>query len=75
MSGIQAYKAHKQEGTIAATTLVVSKVHKQGHLRIPKHPYISGCMLIVGYANSIQGYGKLKKTARLFDMHNNCRIC
>ena len=29
MSSIQAYKAHKQEGTIAATTLV-SKVHKQG---------------------------------------------
>ena len=28
MSSIQAYKAHKQEGTIAATTLV-SKVHKQ----------------------------------------------
>ena len=31
MSSIQAYKAHKQEGTIAATTLV-SKVHKQGAL-------------------------------------------
>ena len=29
MSSIQAYKAHKQEGTIAVTTLV-SKVHKQG---------------------------------------------
>ena len=29
MSSTQAYKAHKQEGTIAATTLV-SKVHKQG---------------------------------------------
>ena len=29
MSSIQAYKAHKQEGTIAATTLV-SKMHKQG---------------------------------------------
>ena len=29
MSSMQAYKAHKQEGTIAATTLV-SKVHKQG---------------------------------------------
>ena len=29
MSSIQAYKAHNQEGTIAATTLV-SKVHKQG---------------------------------------------
>ena len=28
MSSIQAYKAHKQEGTIAAT--LVSKVHKQG---------------------------------------------
>ena len=28
MSSIQAYKAHKQEGTIAATPLV-SKVHKQ----------------------------------------------
>ena len=67
MSSIQAYKAHKQEGTIAATTLV-SKMHKQGHLRIPKHPYISGCMIIVGYANqSIQGYIKLKK-AMLFDM-------
>ena len=31
MSSIQAYKAHKQEGTIAATALV-SKVHKQGTL-------------------------------------------
>ena len=29
MSSIQAYKAHKQEGTLAATSLV-SKVHKQG---------------------------------------------
>ena len=29
MSSIQAYKAHKQKGTIAATTQV-SKVHKQG---------------------------------------------
>ena len=29
MSSIQAYKAHNQEGTIAATTLV-SKLHKQG---------------------------------------------
>ena len=29
MSSIQAYKAHKQEGAIAAATLV-SKVHKQG---------------------------------------------
>ena len=29
MSSIQAYKTHKQEGTIAVTTLV-SKVHKQG---------------------------------------------
>ena len=29
MSSIQAYKAHKQEITIAAKTLV-SKVHKQG---------------------------------------------
>ena len=29
MSSIQAYKAHKQEGTIAATALV-SKMHKQG---------------------------------------------
>ena len=28
MSSIQAYKAHNQEGTIAATTLV-SKLHKQ----------------------------------------------
>ena len=31
MSSIQAYKPHKQEETIAATTLV-SKVHKQGAL-------------------------------------------
>ena len=29
MSSIQAYKAHKQEGTKAGATLV-SKVHKQG---------------------------------------------
>ena len=29
--GIQTYKAHKQKGTIAATTLV-SKVHKQKHI-------------------------------------------
>ena len=29
MSSIQAYKANKQEGTIAATALV-SKIHKQG---------------------------------------------
>ena len=47
MSSIQAYEAHKQEGIIAATTLV-SKVYKQGDLRIPKHPYISGCMILVG---------------------------
>ena len=37
MSSIQAYKAHKQEGT----TL---QVHKQFHsAHLPKHPYISGC--------------------------------
>ena len=52
MSSIQAYKAHKQEETIAATTLV-SKVHK-AHLQIPKRPYISGCMIIVGYANQFK---------------------
>ena len=38
MSNIQAYKAHKQEGTL------VNKVHKQGHsAHLHKHPYISGC--------------------------------
>ena len=38
MSSIQAYKAHKQEGTL------VNKVHKQVALStLPKHPYISGC--------------------------------
>ena len=41
MSSIQAYKAHKQEGTL------VSKVHKQlrgtRSAHLPKHPYISGC--------------------------------
>ena len=26
----------------------------RGHLRIPKHPYISGCMIIVGYANQFK---------------------
>ena len=53
MSSIQAYKAHKQEGTIAATTLHGKQGAQtiKGHLRIPKHPYISGCMIIVGYAN------------------------
>ena len=51
MSSIQAYKAHKKEGTL------VSKVHKQGgtwHNDLPKHPYISGCMIIVGYANQFK---------------------
>ena len=51
MSSIQAYKAHKQEGTL------VSKVHKQGALdpaHLPKHPYISGCIIIVGYANQFK---------------------
>ena len=54
MSSIQAYKAL----TIVATTLV-SKVHKQGALdtsqaSLPKHPYISGCMIILGYANQFK---------------------
>ena len=58
MSSIEAYKAHKQEGTL------VSKVHKQGALdrhRLPKHPYISGCIIIVGYANQFEVTKKLKK--------------
>ena len=39
MSSIQAYKAHKQEGTIAATTLV-SKVHTEtkGIFEFPSIP-------------------------------------
>ena len=52
MSSIQAYKAHKQEGTL------VSKVHKQlrgtRSAHLPKHPYISGCIIIVGYANQFK---------------------
>ena len=41
MSSIQAYKAHKQEGTLVS----------MGHsAHLPKHPYISGGMIIVGYA-------------------------
>ena len=39
MSSIQAYKAHKQEGTIAATTLV-SKMHQQGALGTSSHASI-----------------------------------
>ena len=58
MSSIQAYKAHKQEGT------PVSKVHKQGlSAHLPKHPYISGCMILVGYSNQFNAsldYNKLK---------------
>ena len=38
MSSIQAYKAHKQEGTL------VSKVHKQGALSTSSH--ISGCTAV-----------------------------
>ena len=68
MSSIQAYKAHKQEGTIAATTLV-SKVHKQGHsVHFPKHHYISGCMIIVGYANQFKVTQQIEETAWLLDM-------
>ena len=52
MSSIQAYKAHKQEGTL------VSKVHKQlrgtRSAHLPKHPYISGCIIIAGYANQFK---------------------
>ena len=40
----------------------------RGHLRIPKHPYISGCMIIVGHANQFKVTTNWKKTARLFDM-------
>ena len=39
MSSIQAYKAHKQERT---------RCINKGHLA--HLPYISGCILIVGYA-------------------------
>ena len=49
MSSIQAYKAHKQEGTIAATALV-SKVHKQGTLgtfsQASLHQWLHDDMLI-----------------------------
>ena len=45
MSSIQAYKAHKQEGTLVSNNC-------KGHLSV--HPYISGCMIIVGYANQFK---------------------
>ena len=53
MSSIQAYKAHKQEGTIAATTLVArcTIANKEHSAHLHKHLYISGCMIIVGHAN------------------------
>ena len=66
MSSIQAYKAHKQEGTL------VSKVHKQGaldrHIFPIKHPYISGCIIIIGYANQFEVANNWKKISWLLDM-------
>ena len=66
MSSIQAYKAHKQEGTL------VSKVHKQGALDLYifpiKHPYISGCIIIIGYANQFEVANNWKKISWLLDM-------
>ena len=53
MPSIQAYKEHKQEGTIAATTLV-SKVHKQGALGTSFQASLHrGSMIIVGHANCL----------------------
>ena len=57
MSSIQAYKAtqtRRNTGKQGAQTRGTHSAH------LPKHPYINGCMIIVGYAN-IQGYKKLKK--------------
>ena len=56
MSSIQAYKAHKQEGSHDSSnnTGKQGAQTRAGHLRIPKHPYISGCMIIVGYANQFK---------------------
>ena len=59
MSSIQAYKAHKQEGTIATTTLV-SKVHKQGassNSQASLHQWLHDN--IVGYARLQQIEKKL----------------
>ena len=43
MSSIQAYKVHKQEETIAARC---TKGTQHITVHLPKHPYISGCMII-----------------------------
>ena len=69
MSSIQAYKAHKQEGTIAATTLV-SKGHKQGALSTSSqasHASISAWLCTDGYANQCTMQNSL--FVRLLDMH------
>ena len=61
MSSIQAYKAHKQEGTL------VSKVHTRGtrSAHLPKHPYISGSIIIVRYTNQFKVRKKIEKNAWL----------
>ena len=50
MSSIQAYKTHKLEGTL------VSKMHGA----LGTSSYISGCMIIVGYADQYKVTKKLK---------------
>ena len=52
MSSIQAYKANKQEGTCTGKQGAQTRDTRSAHL--PKHPYISGCIIIVGYAHQFE---------------------
>ena len=76
-TGLQSTQTRRNTGKQGAQTRGTRSAH------LPKHPYISGCIIIVGYANqfkvtknlkkmlgckSIQGYKKLKKMAWLLDM-------
>ena len=68
-TGLQSTQTRRNTGKQGAQTRGTRSAH------LPKHPYTSGCIIIVGYANqfevtkiekklcckSIQGYKKLKK--------------
>ena len=68
---MQACKVHKQEGTIAAITLV----SKGRSAHLPKHPYISGCTATKQfYCNGGLGVDSVDADKFKAVNHNNLEI-
>ena len=61
-TGLQSTQTRRNTGKQGAQTRGTRSAH------LPKHPYISGCIIIVGYANQFEVTKIEKKIAWLLDM-------